>query len=277
MILQVRFLSRLPVINMTHVTTKKQQIKENLGKAVELIRETGLVYPAAKYLNIKQATLVKYLNEAGVDYHKFLRQRGFTLTHSNEKVPIEDYLSGKKNINAAKLRVKLISEGLKEAKCEICGRSRWMKKQIPLELHHINGDHHDNHLENLMVVCSNCHSQKHGYSNFGTDKIKGEYKKEYRKKTQSNKENVTTLCCDCGRTISSGSSRCRKCEHIKRLRNNSSYDPLAIIRSVQESGSFLKAAEQFNVSANALVKFLKKRGYPYHTKDVKAFPLPSVN
>jgi len=31
---------------------------------------------------------------------------------------------------------------------------------LPLELDHINGDHHDNRLENLRILCPNCHSLK---------------------------------------------------------------------------------------------------------------------
>ena len=49
--------------------------------------------------------------------------------------------------------------GLKENKCEVCGISEWLGSPIVCELHHINGDTTDNRIENLQILCPNCHSQ----------------------------------------------------------------------------------------------------------------------
>jgi len=42
-------------------------------------------------------------------------------------------------------------------KCEECGRAKWLGKKIPLDLHHENGDSMDNRLENVKLLCLNCH------------------------------------------------------------------------------------------------------------------------
>ena len=63
-------------------------------------------------------------------------------------------------------RRKLIEEGIKEEKCEICGFSEWMGKPIPLELHHKDFNHYNNSLDNLQILCANCHMQAHNYCNF---------------------------------------------------------------------------------------------------------------
>lgn len=62
-----------------------------------------------------------------------------------------------------KLAKRLIKEGIKESKCECCNLSKWQNKPIPLELHHINGIHSDNRLENLQLLCPNCHALTDSY------------------------------------------------------------------------------------------------------------------
>jgi Zn finger protein HypA/HybF involved in hydrogenase expression len=64
-------------------------------------------------------------------------------------------------INSAKLLKRLIKEGLKEKKCEMCGLTEWIGYEIPLELDHKNNKHTDNRLENLAVLCPTCHALRH--------------------------------------------------------------------------------------------------------------------
>jgi len=52
-------------------------------------------------------------------------------------------------INSNSLRKRLLKEHIKEHKCDCCGNTMWLNHEIPLELHHINGDKHDNRIENL--------------------------------------------------------------------------------------------------------------------------------
>ena len=48
---------------------------------------------------------------------------------------------------------------LRGHKCECCGLSEWNNKPITLEIHHKDGDHLNNVLDNLQLLCPNCHSQ----------------------------------------------------------------------------------------------------------------------
>ena len=57
--------------------------------------------------------------------------------------------------NTNKLKHRLFKEGLKQMKCEKCG----LIDSNILELHHINGNSTDNRLENLQILCPNCHSK----------------------------------------------------------------------------------------------------------------------
>jgi hypothetical protein len=63
------------------------------------------------------------------------------------------------------IKNRLIAAGIKQPRCERCGIARWHKRSLSLCLHHINGDRHDNRLENLQLLCPNCHSQT---PNFGS-------------------------------------------------------------------------------------------------------------
>jgi len=67
-------------------------------------------------------------------------------------------------IHTNTLKHKLYRAGLKHPVCECCGISEWNGKPITCQLHHINGNWRDNRLENLQILCPNCHSQTDNYS-----------------------------------------------------------------------------------------------------------------
>lgn len=48
-------------------------------------------------------------------------------------------------------------------KCESCGITEWLGQEVFLQVHHINGEHSDNRLENLMMICPNCHALTDSY------------------------------------------------------------------------------------------------------------------
>lgn len=75
------------------------------------------------------------------------------------RVHVNEYIGlNAKPITSHKLKLKLIRDGLKEHKCEICGITEWNGIKAPIELDHIDGNHMNNLLENLRIICPNCHA-----------------------------------------------------------------------------------------------------------------------
>lgn len=74
--------------------------------------------------------------------------------------------------NGRTLREPLIN--LRGAKCECCGLTEWLNNPINLEVHHINGDRTDNRLENLQLLCPNCHSYTPTFAKVGGKREKTE-------------------------------------------------------------------------------------------------------
>ena len=86
-------------------------------------------------------------------------------THAKVTIPIEDIFNGKApNYQTSKLLKRLVKEGYKEMKCEICGITEWMGNPISLQLHHKDGKRTNNQLDNLQILCPNCHSQTDTYA-----------------------------------------------------------------------------------------------------------------
>jgi hypothetical protein len=81
-------------------------------------------------------------------------------------INLQDIISGKfdGHYTSSRLRKRLIKEGYKENKCENCNITEWNGKSITCELHHIDGNRGNNRLENLAILCPNCHSQTPNHS-----------------------------------------------------------------------------------------------------------------
>lgn len=73
--------------------------------------------------------------------------------------PLEAILAAGRRRSRQHVKTRLLLAGLKTEECESCGLGSWRGKPLSLELHHVNGDGHDNRLENLRLLCPNCHSQ----------------------------------------------------------------------------------------------------------------------
>ncbi len=84
----------------------------------------------------------------------------------------KDILNNSTSFKGSYLKERLISQGLKKYECEKCHNTEWNGQPIPLQIHHIDGNHFNNSLDNLQILCPNCHAQT---DNFCGKNIIGKY------------------------------------------------------------------------------------------------------
>lgn len=116
-----------------------------------------------------QATLKEVVKERNLDTSHFLGQ-GWNKDNHDYSTFAKDTSkkNGKSTLNA------LIS--LRGRKCENCGITKWFNQPINLEVHHVDGDRTNNELDNLLLLCPNCHSytENHCGKNINSGKKKVE-------------------------------------------------------------------------------------------------------
>ena len=145
----------------------------------EAIKSSTTWSEVCRKLGIKPATGAQtYLKKKALSFEMdtihFLGQ-AWSKGKNFFKRPIAEYLTiDGKFIGSDALKKRLLREGIKSHKCENCNLTIWCKNPVPIELHHINGNRNDNRLENLQILCCNCHAL--------TDNHSGEKNREVAKR-----------------------------------------------------------------------------------------------
>jgi len=220
-------------------------------------------------------TAKKRCIDENIDFSHFSKTGG--VKYDLEKKLVNE-TTQKKTYNSTTLKKNLIKQNLLENKCSACGLGTiWNGKPIKLQLEHIDGNHYNNELSNLTILCPNCHSQTDTWCGrnisfknncidceceIGKDSTRcrdchaqfiDEQKQEKQEKQLEEKQ-----CMDCVELISIRSTRCLSCakkQQTRKVANRPSLEQLE--QDLKELKTYTAVGRKYKVSDNSIRKWIK--------------------
>ena len=220
-------------------------IKQSFSMA-QVLRSLGLSATGANYKLAKLRIKKMNLDNSHFTGQSHMRGKKNTWTKS---IPLKDILiENSEYLWTNSLKKRLLKDGLLDYKCYNCDLTEWLGKPISLQLEHVSGNNTDNRIENLTLLCPNCHSQTKTFAGRNKTKV---VKKEYK-------------CIECNVCISSASKSglCRKCVKktidFKKLYRKVKQRPSReqLLKEIEET-NYCAVGRKYGVSDNTIRKWLK--------------------
>jgi hypothetical protein len=235
--------------------------KEILEKAV---KNSKNIFGVCQLINLRPTNnnydyVKKCMNLYNIDYSHFDNENhnsSIKVTYTDDEIfKIHNHFM---STDVVKRR---LLKGYKEYKCECCGISEWNGNPIVLQLHHINRNRCDDRLENLQLLCPNCHSQTDNFCF---------HDKKYA-------EPLIKKCECCGKEFEAKYKQQRFCS--KECVHKSIKDNLKIqitkeklIEDLIECNYVIDSLrKKYNVSFMTIQNYCKRFGIPYRSADLKEY------
>lgn len=184
-------------------------------------------------------TLKNRIISLGLDISHFIpHHRNMVISNKATAFTLDSILVENSAYNRTRLKSRLLSAGIFSYKCSMCDNDGiWNGSPLTLQLDHINGIYDDNRLENLRLLCPNCHSQTNTFAGKSPKKM---------------------YLCECGKSINRQSHKCVEC-YAQSRRNPLIPEANVLINSIKSIG-YVKTSMLYGVSDNAIRKRLKSNG-----------------
>lgn len=193
---------------------------------------------------------------------------------------------------------------LRGNKCERCGLSEWQGERLVLEVHHIDGNRLNNTLENLQLLCPNCHSLTDNYkgkNNNGKITVTDEQLVEALQSNQNIRKALISLglagrggnyerahelidkyqisfpikdkkyyCNDCGKEIETNVKYCLECrvKHISKVQNKPDRN---VLKNMIRTQSFTSIGQKYGISDNSVRKWCIKLNLPSTKQEINSY------
>ena len=272
-----------------------QSLLDSRNTYTEILRVAGINSSSSTN------TLKRIIKEYKLDTSKFEENRKLYKQQMAKmslcsEYNIESKLHRNTKTNSHKLRNKLIEFGYKESKCELCGISEWLGKPVKLQLHHIDGNHDNNELSNLQILCPNCHSMTDNFDVYNSKRAKEptlvcsecgikisshsksglcvscshKHKRENAKTKYINRVKIICPCCKTN-LMNSTSTMCESCYNKKRIEKLYNIISRDNLKELIRSTSFTQIGDMYNVSDNTIRKWCDKYNLPRKVSEIQKY------
>jgi len=175
----------MPSIIQTISTDELTNIVKDSFTLSEVLKKLNLSGRGHSYDYLKER-----LSKDNIDYTHFIPPKRVKYDSIDDIFKVNSTFQ-----NTSKLKKKLFDNKLKENKCDLCNQLPFHNgKSLVLQLDHKNGNNTDNSLENLRILCPNCHSQTHTYSGGNKNKREKIYCKTCNKPIGITKHGYCKKC-----------------------------------------------------------------------------------